>query len=180
MSASSGADGGKRTAWLLVAAQALHSVAYALWLGGIISIGALVAPAVFGYTRHLPLVSDIPGLPDMIAGGILGGVFHDLCYLSLAAGVVMLFTDTLEFVTGMGARFRTATFVRSLLTIAMLVVVGYQTFHILPIMDRPSVRHTTLFDALHAQDVFLTQLQVPVLLIIACLTAYRNVTHKQH
>jgi len=53
--------------------RAGHTVALGLWLGGLVAIGALVAPTAFHLTRSLPALAGSASLQNAIAGGVVGG-----------------------------------------------------------------------------------------------------------
>ena len=73
----------------------LYVVALVLWVGGLISAGALVAPSVFGV---LQAWNESQG--RVLAGQVFGEVLLRLTWLSYAMGVVMIVTLTLHRLLG--------------------------------------------------------------------------------
>jgi len=157
----------------------VHTISYALWFGGIIAIGALVAPNAFHFTESMPQLSGNEALQKAIAGGIVGASLSAFNTVSYVAGIAMLFADTLESLGAGAMRFAATTLVRSALTVALLLIAFYLGYHILPLMDRPGVHETTLFDQLHNQYVNLVYLQMGILLLIPVVTAWRNEIRKR-
>src|SRR5687768_14577684 len=67
----------------------LHQGALAIWLGGILTIGAAVAPAVFGTARQAGHTHHGMALFDF-AGTAIGEAFRRFNTVVLIAGLVML------------------------------------------------------------------------------------------
>jgi hypothetical protein len=73
----------------------LYVVALVLWVGGLISAGALVAPSVFGV---LQAWNESEG--RVLAGQVFGEVLLRLTWLSYAMGGIMFITLTLHRLLG--------------------------------------------------------------------------------
>jgi len=73
----------------------LYVVALVLWVGGLISAGALVAPSVFGVLQAWNASEG-----RVLAGQVFGEVLLRLTWLSYAMGVVMIVTLTLHRLLG--------------------------------------------------------------------------------
>ena len=79
----------------MVLLRYLYVVALVLWVGGLVSAGALVAPSVFGV---LQAWNSSEG--RMLAGQVFGDVLLRLTWLSYAMAVVMFLTLTLHRLLG--------------------------------------------------------------------------------
>ena len=79
----------------MVLLRYLYVVALVLWVGGLISAGALVAPSVFGV---LQAWNESQG--RVLAGQVFGDVLLRLTWLSYAMAVIMFVTLTLHRLLG--------------------------------------------------------------------------------
>ena len=79
----------------MVLLRYLYVVALVLWVGGLITAGALVAPSVFGV---LQAWNESQG--RVLAGQVFGEVLLRLTWLSYAMGGVMFITLTLHRLLG--------------------------------------------------------------------------------
>ena len=79
----------------MVLLRYLYVVALVLWVGGLISAGALVAPSVFGV---LQAWNQVQG--RVLAGEVFGEVLLRLTWLSYAMGGIMFITLTLHRLLG--------------------------------------------------------------------------------
>lgn len=155
-----------------VLARWLHSVCLALWLGGLIAIGALVAPTAFHIVRMNPGLAGNSTLQTALAGGIVGGslrLFNNLCY---ACGLLLLVTDFLlvSFVP------RRWTLACAALTAVLLATALYQGFSLTPSMDMAQQQgNLALFDRLHHRyEQISIAGQFPLLLLLAFCAALRD------
>jgi len=78
-----------------ILARALHAVALSLWLGGLVAIGALVAPTAFQVTRSHPAFAGNPALQNAIAGGVVGGSLHLFTFVCYGCGLLLLLANAL-------------------------------------------------------------------------------------
>ncbi len=160
---------------LPVFARWLHTLGLGLWLGGLLAIGALVAPTAFGVVRADPAFAGNPALQARIAGGIVGGSlrhFNSLCY---GCGALMLVVNALLWprLSRAGRAWATSAL---LVTLFLLGTALYQGFGLFPALDAAQARgDKTLFDALHLRyERLSTQVQFPLLLALAFLAALRD------
>jgi uncharacterized membrane protein len=79
----------------MVLLRYLYVVALVLWVGGLVSAGALVAPSVFGVLQAWNASEG-----RMLAGQVFGDVLRRLTWLSYAMAVVMFLTLTLHRLLG--------------------------------------------------------------------------------
>ena len=79
----------------MVLLRYLYVVALVLWVGGLVSAGALVAPSVFGVLQAWNASQG-----RMLAGQVFGDVLLRLTWLSYAMAVVMFLTLTLHRLLG--------------------------------------------------------------------------------
>ena len=81
---------------LAALARALHLLALALWLGGLVAIGALVAPTAFHAARTAPALAGNVPAQNALAGAVVGGSLRVFSFLTFAcAGVLLLSNLTL-------------------------------------------------------------------------------------
>jgi len=165
-----------RTA-LLVFLRWLHTIALALWLGGLIAIGALVAPAAFHVVRVSPAFAGNLGLQNNIAGGIVGSSLHSFTAVCFACGFLLLFVN--------GILLREAgrqwTFCLLAVSLALLLSVFYLGFALTPAMEQAqNLGNSPLFDQLHHRyEMISIDFQFPLLLLTAFLSALRDTRHER-
>lgn len=163
---------------LPIFARWLHTVALSLWLGGLVAIGAFVAPTAFHVVRASPAFAGHPDLQALIAGGIVGGslrVFNIVCYV---CGALLLFANGLLW-PSLPRSGRTWTALAMLLTLLLLGTALYQGLGLFPALDTAqSQGNKPLFDALHARYEHLSiSVQFPILLLLALFAALRDTGH---
>ena len=78
-----------------ILARTLHAVSLSLWLGGLVAIGALVAPTAFHVTRTAPAFVSNLSLQNAVAGGVVGGSLHLFTFLCYACGLLLLLANAL-------------------------------------------------------------------------------------
>jgi len=157
---------------LLVAARTLHGLALALWLGGLIAIGALVAPTAFHVTRSAPALAGNMPLENAIAGGIVGGSLRLFNYLTLACGVVLALSN-LALRPASSRRWTGACLG---VTLALLLSALFLTLGLSPAMDAAQSRSDlAAFDRMHhGYEQLSTLLQFPLLLLLTLFAALRD------
>ena len=158
--------------FLLVSVRALHLLALALWLGGLVAIGALVAPTAFHVARTDPALAGSLAAQNALAGGIVGGSLRVFNFLTLACAAVLLAAN---FFLLSAAR-RRWTFACLLAALLLLLSALYLTFHLTPAMDAAQLRgDSASFDVMHrAYEALSTRLQFPLLLLLTVCTAGRD------
>ena len=155
-----------------LAARALHTVALGLWLGGLVAIGALVAPTAFHLTRSLPAFAGNTALQNAVAGGVVGGslkLFTVLCYV---CGALLLLTGAVLFRSVPRRPAQACLIVSALLLLSSL----YLGLSLTPALDAAQARSDfATFDGLHHQYEQISSLvQMPLLLLLAVLGAWRD------
>ena len=78
---------GRRSAVVALAAEVIATLAVALWLGGILALGAFAAPEVFGQ------------LPRETAGSVMGTIFAKFDRLVLVVAGVLVFAEAVRVLT---------------------------------------------------------------------------------
>ena len=111
----------------MVLLRYLYVVALVLWVGGLITAGALVAPSVFGV---LQAWNETQGRE--LAGQVFGEVLLRLTWLSYAMGGIMFITLTLHRL--LGAR-PVKYGIRVGIMALMLLLMMYIGFYLLPGVD---------------------------------------------
>jgi|SRR5688500_10324202 len=128
----------------MVLLRYLYVVALVLWVGGLISAGALVAPSVFGVLQSW---NESEG--RVLAGRVFGEVLLRLTWLSYAMAGVMFITLTLHRL--LGAR-PVKYGIRVGIMGLMLVLMMYIGFFLLPGVDAIQAKVTGPVSALAASD----------------------------
>ncbi len=156
----------------VAAARALHLLALALWLGGLVAVGALVAPTAFHVTRTMPALAGNLPLQNALAGGIVGGSLRLFNVLTLVCAAVLLAASlALRPLTD-----RRWTGACLAVTLALLLSALYLTYGLTPAMDAAQMRGDfSAFDRMHhAYERISTLLQLPLLLLLTLFTALRD------
>lgn len=111
----------------MVLLRYLYVVALVLWVGGLISAGALVAPAVFGV-----LQAWNPQEGRVLAGQVFGAVLVRVTWLSYAMAGVMFVTLTLHRLLGARPlKYGIRVGIMALM-VALMMVMG---FHLIPAVN---------------------------------------------
>ena len=158
---------------LPVFARWLHAVSLSLWLGGLIAIGALVAPMAFSTLRGSSALTLAQA--NTLAGGIVGGslyFFNIVCYLCsallLISNALLLRHAPRRWIVG------------CLLVTALLLISALSLgFWLTPAMNAART-HGDLptFDRLHhLYEQISTLVQFPLLLFLAWLGALRDASY---
>lgn len=157
---------------LPILARWLHSVCLALWLGGLIAIGALVAPTAFHVVRINPALAGNTALQTTLAGGIVGGSLRLFVVLCYACGALLLVSDFL-LVPSVSRRWTLACVA---LTAVLLATALYQGLSLTPAMDMAQQQGNLLvFDRLHHRyEQISVAVQFPLLLLLALCAALRD------
>ncbi|HEY3331222.1 MAG TPA: hypothetical protein VGK19_14430 [Capsulimonadaceae bacterium] len=170
-------DGAPRIKRLLgILFGTLHMLAFALWFGGVIAIGALVAPAISHVLHNPPPQLDFDILKSTLTTGIIGQAllhFNIVCYV---AAVLMLLADIVELSIYPGGVVKIATLVRAAVTVALFATALYLGQSLTPQMDLMLAgKNMAAFDDLHKQYEMIVKLvQTPLLFAIPIITMYRN------
>ena len=157
---------------VFIIARALHTIALGLWLGGLIAIGALVAPTAFHLTRSLPALAGDTALQNAIAGGVVGGSLKLFVVLCNVCDVLLLLTGAALLRTTPRRPALACLVVSGLLLLSAL----YLGLSLTPALDAAQARNDfAAFDGLHHQYERISSfLQMPLLLLLAMLAAWRD------
>lgn len=157
---------------LRIAARAVHTIALGLWLGGLVAIGALVAPTAFHLTRTLPAFAGDAAVQNAVAGGVVGGSLRLFTVLCDVCGVLLLATGALLLGQTRRVPARASLVVSALLLLSAL----YLGLTLTPALDAAQARgDLAAFDGLHRQYERISSLfQMPLLLLLAVLAAWRD------
>ena len=155
-----------------VSARVLHLLALALWLGGLIAIGAMVAPTAFRAVRTVPALAGNLPAQNALAGAIVGGslrLFNILCLVS--AAVLLATSSALRSSTD-----RRWTDACLAVTLLLLLSALYLTFGLTPALDAAQAQGDMAgFDEMHhAYEQISTLFQFPLLLLLTLFTALRD------
>jgi len=153
------------SSFLPTLARWLHTIALSLWLGGLVAIGALVAPVAFHVTRIL-------SLPNAVAGDIVGGSLHLFNFVCYACGVLLLLSNAL-LLPHADRRWAVACLVTASLLLASALCLGLS---ITPSLDAArSLGNMADFDRMHHQyEQISTLFQFPLLLLLAWFASLRD------
>lgn len=155
-----------------IAARALHTVALGLWLGGLVAIGALVAPTAFHLTRSLPAFAGDTALQNAVAGDVVGGSLKLFTVLCDVCGILLLLTGAVLLKSTPRRPALACLAVSALLLLSSL----YLGLSLTPALDAAQARNDLgTFDGLHRQYEQISTLgQMPLLLLLALLSAWRD------
>lgn len=156
--------------FFLVLLHTLHLLALALWLGGLVAIGALVAPTAFHAVRTLPELAGHLPQQNALAGAVVGGSLRLFNFLSLACAAVLL---TVSLLLPAPRRWTGACLGT---TLVLLASVLYLAFSLTPAMDLAQAQGRMAdFDRMHHwYEQLSTQFQLPLLLLLTVFTALRD------
>ncbi len=155
-----------------ILARTLHAVALSLWLGGLVTIGALVAPTVFHVTRTLPAFTGNLPLQNAVAGGVVGGSLHLFTFLCYACGVLLLLANALL----LGHSDRRWAMAGMIVSSLLLCTAFFLGLYLTPAMDAAQARgDLATFDRLHhLYEQVASVVQMPLLLLLALFGALRD------
>jgi uncharacterized membrane protein len=151
-------------AGLLVFVRWLHQVCLAIWIGGIVVIGAVVAPIAF---RH-------SGLEPRQAGSVVGGSLGRFNVISYVAGALLILAELAEIrlVPRLIERRRRLAVLRLLAAGSMLGLALYLGLGLAPAMTRDRASgEMARFDAGHRRYERLADMELGLALASALLTA---------
>jgi len=154
----------------------LKSVSYvtlALWLGGLIAIGAIVAPIAFHLFRTDPLFHGQTDLQNNLAATIIGGSFRTFNRLCEVCGVLLTACIVCMTITGSSAGIQKKIgWGTSVVCTALLISAVCLDFVVFPAMDAAkAAANIPKFDQLHVLYVNLSNVQVFGLLVVAIALA---------
>jgi uncharacterized membrane protein len=155
----------------MLALRYVYVLALVVWLGGMVLLGALVAPTTFEV-----LQASAPATGRALAGDLFGAILSRFHYVAYGAGAILLVTLAVMAVLGP----RPASYaIRSAIIVVMLGVAGYSGFVVLRRVDAiqrevgrlPSQlpagdARRTEFDALHQLSTRLMMLNMAGALVL--------------
>ena len=152
--------------------RTLHAVALSLWLGGLVAIGALVAPTAFHVTHTAPAFAGNLPLQNAVAGGVVGGSLHLFTILCYACGVLLLLANAL-LLRDAPRRWALAGMIVSGLLLCTALYLG---FSLTPAMDAAQAHgDLATFDRFHhLYEQASSIVQMPLLLLLALFGALRD------
>jgi len=157
---------------VVISARSLHALALSLWLGGLVAIGALVAPTAFHVTRTLPAFAGNLPLQNAVAGAVVGGSLRLFNWVCLASAAGLLLTNFLLLPLSRRRPARACLAAAALLLLSAL----YLTFVLTPALDHAqALGQMPAFDRMHHQyEQISTLIQLPLLLLLTLLGALRD------
>ena len=158
--------------FFLIFFRTLHLLALALWLGGLVAIGALVAPTAFHAARSAPALAGNLPQQNALAGAVVGGSLRLFNFLSLACAGVLL-AASLLLLPSASRRWNGACLAITLLLLASTL---YLTFSLTPAMDLAQAQGRMAdFDRMHhGYERLSTLFQLPLLLLLTLFTVLRD------
>lgn len=156
--------------FLFLLLRTLHLLALALWLGGLVAIGALVAPTAFHAARSAPILAGHLPQQNALAGAVVGGSLRLFNFVSLACAGVMLVAVLLL----PAPRRWTGACLGT--TLVLLASTLYLAFGLTPAMDLAQAQGRMAdFDRMHHwYEQISTLFQMPLLLLLVVFTALRD------
>ena len=160
-----------------ILARTLHAVALSLWLGGLIAIGALVAPTAFHVTRTAPAFAGNLPLQNAIAGGVVGGSLHLFTFVCYACGLLLLLANAL-LLRHARRRYALAGIAPAAPAGLLLASALFLGLYLTPAMDAAQAhgdltpQKPSTFDRLHhLYEQISSLVQMPLLLLLALFGA---------
>lgn len=120
--------------------RSLILLALAVWIGGLLFFGAVLAPVAFGTV--MPMFSD-PAFGIHIAGTIVRVSLMRLHDVGLVCGFVLLVSILVERIAHFTQR---SLMPQLVLLAAMLGLTAYSQFFVIPRMDTLRVQHSAAVD----------------------------------
>lgn len=163
--------------WMLSLAAGVYRIAWGIWFGGSLTLGAIAAPAVFARAREWAPTAglDPTEVARSLAGYAVGEAFGRFNWVGLACGVVMLLAVAHEFYHDRGARLTRG--IQLLLTVLPFGLGLYLTLVLFPrMLALRAAGAWGDFDRLHHEYVGWSQLQLLMLLGAGVFACFRRVS----
>jgi len=125
--------GPKRT--LTIIFGMLHALAYAVWFGGIIAIGALVAPSVAHALHNPPAHINAGVLRGVLTTQVIGESLRHFLVVTYICATTMILADIVEMAVYPGVTARLTVIGRLAVTIVLFVSALYLGMSVTPRMD---------------------------------------------
>jgi len=129
---------------MFVALRYAYVLALVVWLGGMVVLGAIVAPATFQI-----LQASAPDIGRALAGNLFGQILARFHYIAYGSGALLLVTFLAMAILGPRPR---AFAVRLSVIAAMLLVALYSGLIVLPSVDAIQLEAGKLPSLLEAGD----------------------------
>ena len=151
----------------------LFHLAWAVWFGGLIVLGAVSAPGIFQTARRWPDELTAPTV-FRFAGIAAGAGFRRFNSLALGCGMVLILAGSVAWLLDRRRpRFHTT---RLALVAVCLAISGWLTLGMFPEMDRLRLAgDMTRFDAMHRAYAHWSILQAWLLLAVGGISAWMGV-----
>ena len=107
----------------MIALRYVYVLALAVWLGGMVVLGAVVAPVTFQV-----LQASVPDAGRALAGGVFGAMLGRFHYVAYGSGLILLLTLTVMAILGPRPRHFA---IRLALAGTMLLIALYSGFVVL-------------------------------------------------
>jgi hypothetical protein len=149
---------------------AIDLVALSIWLGGLLIIGAFVAPVAFHAAENAPEMAGDIAAQKALAGSIVGGSLRVYNDAAIVCGLILLSAALrLRWLGKPGRSLRLLAFSVA----AALAITILQQIRMFPAMDSAqAVGDAQQFDSLHRLYVVLSQVQLAILLFVAACYAW--------
>jgi hypothetical protein len=160
-----------------VIAATVEMIAFAVWFGGIVIVGAVVAPIAFHVVTSAPEMAGTLDGGRHLAGAIVGGSLRVYNIAAIVGGIVMLVAAVRLFRAGAAAK---PVAVHAALTALALAGTLVLQFGLFPAMDRLREGNlTSEFDRLHSIYETISEIQLGILVAVAAAycTALRSISN---
>ncbi len=170
-----------KQSWTMAATEWLHTVCVGVWIGGFVAIGAIVAPMVVRAVHAAPEVAGNSAFEKEMLAGIVGGslqVFNGVCCVCLVlmsiANIVQMSLLAPKPIPKKANRVVRATLYRwmAMWLLALTVLCLIFLFQLAETARMSG--NMAQFDMIHRFYVTVSVAQLPILLIIAALSAVRD------
>jgi hypothetical protein len=148
----------------------------------LVAIGALAAPAAFHVIRGSSALAGNTYLQNILAGGIVGEALDKFNILTDVCAVIIIVAGLLLLRHAHDApRARFCATASAAVTTVTLAITLYCQFSLFPTMIRlRTAGNMAAFDPLHHRYEALTNVQLPLLLVVALLSAIRDTPPRGH
>jgi len=157
---------------VLASLRTLHLLALALWLGGLVAIGALVAPTAFHVTRSAPSLAGNLFQQNALAGAVVGGSLRLFNFVAFGCAAALLAANLL-LLPSAPRRWTGACLGTTVVLLASALSLAYG---LTPAMDLAQAQGRMAdFDRMHhLYEQLSTLFQMPLLLLLTVFTALRD------
>jgi hypothetical protein len=149
--------------------HSLHQVLLSLWLGGILVLGAIAAPGVFGAAKAAGHTQR--GMPlYTFAGVAMGDVFERFAAMIMVVGLLLAVVGVAY--GQLAGVCRRRTIARAVVVVVAWGLTAWMAFGVFPQMDTArELKNMALFDSLHDLSSNVFKVQALLLLGVAAISA---------